>query len=213
MTGSERLAARRLILSVVVLTLVACKDADLGPYRAGSIEGQVVEYQTGEAIPGASITTTPPTDAITTDADGTFHMADLDVGNYQITARKHGYTGTSVSVSVREGRASNAVIFLDRTEDAPPAPTIDVDVIAWWHVTASADSVFVEAEYRVRNPGPASVSRYEVYFRITTDQNEFLHEEKGEALEPFQSNIRRFKTYIVDRTATDVTVDDVWVDG
>jgi hypothetical protein len=202
-----------LIPAMALLAVAACKDADLGPYRAGSIEGQVVDYQTGEPVAGASITTTPPTDAITTDADGTFHIGELEVGNYQITARKYGYTGTSVSVSVRQNRTSSAVIFLDPTEDAPQSPTIDVDVIAWWHVSASADSVFVEAEYRVRNPGPTSVSRYEVYFRITTDQNDFLHEETGEALEPSQSNIRRFKTYIVDRTATDVTVDDLWVDG
>jgi hypothetical protein len=210
MTGGVRRVGRWWIAAAVLLALPACKQADLGPYRTGDIEGLVIDFQTGAPIAGASITTTPPTQAITTGEDGTFRVNAMEVGSYQIAARGHGYVGNSVSVSVRQGQTSRAVIHLTQT---PPAATLLVEVIAWWHVRAGADSTFVEAEYRVRNPGPSAVGRHEVYFRIKTDQNDFLHEEKGEPLAASEWNVRRFKTYIVNRTATGVTVDAIWVGG
>lgn len=207
-------SSRRVILAAALLALPACKDADLGPNHTGNIEGQVVDFETGQSIPGASITTTPPTDAIITNGEGRFVIDELEVGNYQITARKSGYTGASVAVAVRQNRTSSAVIFLEKKDDDEDAPPdLDVSIIAWWQERTSPDSTFVEAEYRVRNPGPTAVTRYEVYFRITTDQNDFFHEAGGDGLQPSQSDVRRFRTFIVDRNATDVIVDDLWVEG
>jgi hypothetical protein len=194
------------------LALPACKEATLGPERTGSIEGQVLDFEVDDVVTGVSITTSPPTEAIVTDGEGRFHIADLEVGTYQVTARKSGYKPTTVGILVREHRASSATIFLEKIVDEPPTTAnLDISILSWWNAL-SGDSAFVETEYRVHNPGPGSVKRYEVYFRINTDGNVFFHEEKGDSLALNQSDIRRFRKFIPGHTATGVQVDTFWVE-
>ena len=114
-----------LSLIVLLVGLAGCKEGTLGPDLLGGIEGVVLDYETSSPLAGASITTSPPTDAIVTNAEGRFVLDELSVGNYTIQAKKPGYGTNSVTVSVRENRMTQATVFLevaDENEVEEPAP-------------------------------------------------------------------------------------------
>jgi hypothetical protein len=195
-----------------VVALGACKDATLGPERNGDLEGRVEDFVTGEAVVGASITTAPPTEALLSDGDGAFRLEDLEVGTYQVTARKSGYTPTTVSVAVREDRVARAAILLEQEEEEDEEVVeFSVQVVDFWN-TQSGDSTFVETEYRVENTGDVALSAYEVYFRIETGSNPFFHEEEAEELGVGQADTGRFRVFLPGSSATDVQVDGRWSD-
>jgi hypothetical protein len=201
------------VLVLALLASAACKEATLGPSSTGDIEGTVLDYETVLPVVAASITTTPPSEALLTTQQGLFRVEDVEVGTYQVTARKSGYAPTTVSVLVRDDRAATATIFLEAEEEEPEevAAVLDVEVLSFWN-TQSGDSTFAEAEFTVRNAGEVSVNAYEVYFRVLTTGDTFFHEEGGEQLDVGESNTRRFRTYIRQFLATDVSIDGMWSD-
>jgi TolB protein len=116
------------ILAVLLLIFFSsCKEDTIQPVLYGSISGVVINDSTSLAIGGASITTSPPTSALLTGADGKFSIDDIPVGNYAINAQKAGYKKGSVSISVRENAATQATVFLETdngTNSAPNAPSV-----------------------------------------------------------------------------------------
>ncbi len=190
-----------------------CKEATLDPSAYGDIEGRVLDYETGAAIAGASITTTPASEALVTDAQGNFTIQDLETGTYQVAARKAGYTANTVSVAVRAEQSAEASIYLQAEDSTETTAALDVTVTSFWNAhSEEGDSTFVEAEYRVENTGAVPVNAYEVYFRIPTTGDTYYHSEAGDTLKVGQSDIGRFKTYIQSSQATAVQVDTVWSD-
>lgn len=199
------------LLALVVL-VSGCKEGTLEADLSGSIDGVVLDYETSEPLAGASITTSPPTGAFVTDAQGRFTLDDIETGNYTINAKKPGYRTNAVTVSVRENRRTDATIFLEvEDEDEAPSKALDIDITNWWNRT-SGDSAFVNVEYRVRNVGTSDVNAYEVYFRIQTAGEDFFHEETGSELRVNQANVRQFEKYIRSTPADSVLVDDIWMD-
>lgn len=199
--------------ALIVLALTGCKEATLGPVQEGGIEGQVVDYVTGVPIANAAITTTPASEAVLTDGEGNFQLDDLEAGSYQVTARKSGYSPSTVAIAVKNDRTSSAVIFLEEEDEdaAADSPLLDVQVTSFWNTT-EGDSTYVEAEYRVRNDGGVAATAYEVYFRIETTGDTYYFDETGEALGVGQADVRRFKSFIQSSSATAVEVEDVWTD-
>lgn len=202
-----------LALPLLLLGLVGCKEATLGPNLTGSIEGTVMDYDTNETLAGVSITTSPPTGAYVTDAGGAFTLEDLETGNYTITANKPGYQKNAVTVSVKENRTTQAVIFLEmeEEEDSTQAAVLP-EVIDWTNVQRN-DSVFVHVEYRVRNTGDVPLQAYEVYFRIETTSNDLFHEVAGSSLAAGQTDVGEYEKHLTSgEEAQNVVVDDFWVD-
>lgn len=198
------------LLAAVVLA--GCKDATLGPEVQGTIEGHVVDFRTGAAIAGASVTTAPPSEAILTDGSGAFVLEGLEAGTYQVTVRKAGYAASTVSVSVREDRVARASVLLEEdSEEVEPAPLLSAEVVEFWNVTRG-DSAFVEVEYRVRNLGSVATTAYEVYFQIRVGAVSYFHEEGAEGLGVGQADGGRFQTWLPQAPASAVTVDGVWSD-
>lgn len=196
-----------------LLLLAACKEGTVGPELTGSIEGSVLSYETNEPLPGTSITTSPPTNAIVTDANGAFALENMEAGNYTINARRPDYASNSVTVRVRENQTAQATIFmeLDDGEDEEPAPDMAAEITNWWNSTSN-DSAFVNVEYRVRNTGTADIAAYEIYFRIAAGAQNFYHEEDGAELRANQVNVRQFEKYIPVAEADSVVIEDFWVE-
>ncbi|MEK9500754.1 carboxypeptidase regulatory-like domain-containing protein [Gemmatimonadota bacterium DH-20] len=217
MTACTSTPHRRRLLSALVALLAAaalagCKDATLGPEVQGGIEGHVVDFRTGAAVAGASVTTAPPSEAILTDGSGAFVLDGLEAGTYQVTVRKAGYSPSTVSVSVREDRVARASVLLEEdSEEAEPAPLLAAEVVEFWNVT-SGDSAFVEVEYRVRNLGSVATTAYEVYFQIRVGAASYFHEEGAEGLGVGQADGGRFRTWLPQSPASAVIVDGVWSD-
>jgi len=67
----------------------------------GVITGSVTDAKDGSPIVGAAVT--DGTRTATTDASGTYIIADVPPGSYDVTASKSGYENSSLTVTVSEG--------------------------------------------------------------------------------------------------------------
>ena len=199
------------LAALAALALSGCKDGLLEPERFGAIEGTVVDFETGDPVPRAGITTSPATDAITVGADGTFAIDDIPVGTYTLTATRSGYDPSTVTVSVRQARTAQATIFL-RTDDDAGGSAFRAEVLAFRNETFTADSSFVTVEYRAANAGTAAIGEYEVYFRVDTDRGPFYQEVRGEDLAPGQRDIGSFRKRLAGARADSVVIEDTAAD-
>ncbi|TVQ05683.1 MAG: carboxypeptidase regulatory-like domain-containing protein [Balneolaceae bacterium] len=104
-------------LFLLLVLLVSCEKDAIDKETFGSIEGFVLNSQTDEPVYNANITTTPPTNSILTNSDGTFYFDDIPSGSYSIQARKSGFKSNSVSVTVRIDGVAHASIPLSPEPD------------------------------------------------------------------------------------------------
>ncbi|WP_313692498.1 beta strand repeat-containing protein [Halorarum halobium] len=96
------------------LTVASAYDDDATTVQVvgiGSVEGTVTDDVTGEPIADATVTvgngTYGPYDA-TTGADGSFALADVPAGDYEVTVDADGYHGeTTADVAVHDGDATD----------------------------------------------------------------------------------------------------------
>ncbi len=192
------------------LLLTGCKEGDLGPELAGGIDGLVLDYATSQPVQGASVTTSPPTDALVTDRHGRFTLRDIEAGNYTIHARKPGYEANSVTVRVRENRTAEATIFLEEgSESEEVVAAVDVVINEWWR-TAEGDSSFVHVEYLVTNSGTQDIRAFDVNFRIDAADAEFYHQESGADLKRGQMRVGGFRKFTRSFEADSVRVESTW---
>ena len=95
------------LLSVALLMSCAKEIIDL----TGSVKG-VVKDELGNLIEDCLISITPTGTAKITGANGCFEFTKLDPGDYTITAKKEGYTNTTLKVTVLSGKEVNADVVL-----------------------------------------------------------------------------------------------------
>ena len=207
------------VLALLAL-VVGCKEATFGPETFGSIQGRVLDFETNAALANAVVTTSPPTNALVSDANGEFTVEDVAAGNYTITASRNGYQTGAVTVAVQQNRVAQAVLFLRPEEEEDTTGTgsddvFEVTVLSFQTIPGTtSDSSTVRVEYRVRNLGEVSIANYEVYFRIFTDNGPtFFQEQRGTSLGPGQQDLAQFDKRLLGYTATDVVVDDFWYTG
>ena len=85
-----------------ILMLGACaKDEEV---FTGNIMGKVTDAVTGEVLQGVTVTITPSGASRTTGSDGYFEFRDLEPKQYEIQARKSGYSTNNKTVTVVTGR-------------------------------------------------------------------------------------------------------------
>ena len=194
------------LLALAALSLTACKDGLVEPERFGSIEGAVVDFDTGAAIPSAGITTSPATDAITADGEGRFSVPNVLTGTYVISASRSGYRTSTVTVSVREGRTAQATLFMTAVEEGEES-MLTAEVLGFTNEAVSADTSFVTVEYRAQNTGGETIATYEVYFRIDTNQGPYYQEVNGEDLTPGEQDVSTFRKAILGAVASGVVLE------
>ncbi len=199
-------------LSVALLLVTfGCKEASLGPDVTGSIEGVVLDDESGEGIAKVELSTSPASDVIITDSDGNFAFGELEVGDYNLRARKSGYGTRSVSVKVRENRTSPVTLFLEEEDEESNSRALSAEVTNFVNMTDSNGDTSVRVEYRIRNSGSGTIPEYEVTFRIETDSiGDRLHQVEGEMLREGQSDVGDFVVELDGADAVDAYVDEVW---
>ena len=109
-------------LSLFLIIFTSCKEDTITPEMFGSISGVVLDADDSSPIVGASVTTSPPTNALVTDDAGKFEYLDITVGNYTITVTKNDYVKTAVSVQVKDGETTSPTILLNKStsNNLPP---------------------------------------------------------------------------------------------
>lgn len=197
-----------------VVSLAACKEGLVEPERFGDIQGTVVDFETGQPIPRAGITTSPATDALTAGDDGVFSVGDVLTGTYTITATRNGYKPNTVTVSVREGRVAQATLFLrpEDEDDVSSDVVFGAEVLGFTNEPFSSDSSFVTVEYRALNNGDVPVGSYEIYFRIDTDRGPFYQEVTGTDLGPDQRDVGTFRKWLLGASAQAVVIEGTAAD-
>lgn len=194
---------------VAVLLVAACKDVATGPEGAGSIEGRVVNDETGAAVQGASITTSPATSAPLTDSEGRFALRDIEAGEYTVRARKSEFETATVSVAVREDETTEATILMIPDEPGS-ASDVEAQITSFRNAVATGDSAFAEVEYRVVNDREETVAEYEVIFDIFTPGDVLKQEESGTDLRPDEQDIGSFRKFVGEDPADSVVIADVF---
>lgn len=203
---------------VALLCMVAlwgCSKETITPETFGNIEGQVMNSETEEGVRGVNITTSPATNSIITNQDGSFSLNEITTGNYNITASKSDFESATVSVNVRQGKTATAQIFLD-PEGGNGEKSLAAEVTAWNERTVNidstgSDSTFVDVEYEVMNESDdIDIDRYEVYFKIYTSGQTFSREEADTALSAGERNIADFSKYVHQTTVDSVVVNGTY---
>lgn len=202
------------LFAAVSLLFNSCAKDTMEAEAYGDIDGIVINGENEEGIATVNITTTPATNAIFTENDGTFTIQNVPTGNYTIQARKQDFNNNSVSVSVRENETAIARIALSPDDDDETVTIEDFEAeVTSWFNDADGDSTYVDVNYRVSNTSTtADIEEYEVYFEIETDGNtSFFFDINGENIRSGQSRNGSFRQNIRDNEATNVLIDDVWI--
>lgn len=84
-------------------------------YTTGTITGTIVEDSSGATVSGVNITTSPATNAATTDQSGSFTLSNVTPGSYKVEASKYGYRFTTADVMVNAGRITTVNITLSKS--------------------------------------------------------------------------------------------------
>ena len=195
---------------LAVLSLAGCKDGLVEPERFGNIEGNVFNFETGESIPRALVTTSPATDAITVGDNGRFVINDVLTGAYTLTAVRNGFDPNTVTVQVRDGRTAQAALFLrpETDDDNPTGVEFGAEVLGFTNEPFATDSSFVTVEYRAINNGDVPIAEYEIYFRIDIDRGPFYQEITGTELAAGERDVATFRKRLLGATASIVVVED-----
>lgn len=99
-----------------------CSEDKLDVYATGILDGNVLDFTSEKDLEGAILTTNPPTVSVASDSAGYFIFSTIEVGEYNLIARKNGFISESVSVSVREEKTSTVVILLERSSEYNDPP-------------------------------------------------------------------------------------------
>jgi len=214
------LFATHSLLVVLLGATMGCDEQTLGPQAEGDIDGTVQRADTDVPITGATVSTSPPTQSVSTSSDGAFQLSGVAMGNYTITAEKQGFESKTVSVRVDPGEATQATLRLEIDEDArAPSDSLTTRVEDFFTDAVNlddsgSDSLFVTTEYSVVNDGDVRINTYEVYFEITTDGGStYTHEVSGDTLAVNERDLRDFRVYTRQEQATDVIVTGVYTEA
>jgi len=90
----------------------ATVNLSLQPVTTGTITGTVTAASGGTLISGASVSTSPATSTVSTNAQGVYTITNVNAGSYTVTASATGYVSNSTSVTVTAGQTSTANLTL-----------------------------------------------------------------------------------------------------
>ncbi|TKG95928.1 hypothetical protein EYV94_06455 [Puteibacter caeruleilacunae] len=140
----NRVKFKIIILMVLSIGLWGCEDSTLDVELFGSIQGVVLSASDNTPLEGVSISTTPASAAVLTDAEGMFTLNKVPLGDVTVAASLKDYIQASISVKVLEDETSTVEFTLEKEElqgsviFSIPAPVdgmadTDVAIDLSWH--------------------------------------------------------------------------------
>ncbi|NVO30314.1 carboxypeptidase-like regulatory domain-containing protein [Hymenobacter lapidiphilus] len=114
-----------LLLVISTLWLTSCEDNPVEPVLFGKVTGTVRDARNNQPLANASITSTPATSSIVTDAQGNFELTGVPTGRLTIVATKVDYRSVTVAVTVENEAAVAVAIVLEKNlSTTPPSPPV-----------------------------------------------------------------------------------------
>lgn len=99
-----------------------CSEDKLEVNATGVLDGTIMDFTSELNLSGAILTTNPPTVSVASDSAGYFIFKTIDVGDYNLIARKNGYVSESVSLSVQKDKTTTVVILMERSSEYNDPP-------------------------------------------------------------------------------------------
>ena len=204
---------KSLLFVICVSLFIGCSKETISPETFGNIEGEILDSETSNGIPSVNITTTPATNSILTDNNGSFVISEVPTGTYTINADKKGYESNSVSVKVAEDKTASAQMYLDDESGNNSSQNLSAEVTSWSD-RVEGDTTFVQVEYKVKNDSQdTQINEYEIYFEVLTNNGPaFYHEVRDTSLASGEQNISSFEKYIRDNQTDTVLVDGTYAE-
>ena len=194
------------------LLLTSCTPEMVDPELYGNVEGVVINSENNSGLNGVSIETTPATEAILTDNNGTFKLNRIPTGSYQIRASRPDFKSKTVSITVRENSTTTAKLLVEPDDEEESSSKNLSAQITSWRQTGQADSAYVDVEYRVKNISSSeTISEFEVYFDIYTDKAMYYYEITNNELGSGEQNIGSFEKFVRDSSVDSVIISGVWI--
>lgn len=112
-----------LLGSLLFLFCVSCREDLVGKVTTGTITGKVVKKGTNAPLPNVKIYTSPTTQTVFTNTDGTFTLNKVPLGDYSLKAELTGYLSTFQGVNVKTEDGISVVFELsdDNSLNSPPS--------------------------------------------------------------------------------------------
>ncbi len=159
---TQSLIKRLLSSIVIVLLLVSCSEDTIEEEFFGSLRGTVISSIDGEPLEDVTITTTPSTTTVFTDAQGNFSIPNISVDNYSVAANFTGFDTAFEGVEIFDNQESVVAFELlptDLSLEVPTAPVLlfpedganDLEsevVLEWETVTSNAEILTYDIEIR-----------------------------------------------------------------
>ncbi len=124
--GMRRIQKMRdtIFLSMVIIAIsfCGCSEDKMDVAANGILDGTVMDLTSEENLSGAILTTNPPTVSVASDSAGYFIFKSIDVGDYNLIARKNGFVSESVSVSVQPDKTTSVLVLLERNSEYNDSP-------------------------------------------------------------------------------------------
>ena len=118
----QRFSIHVLLVTLALIFSTSCNEDKLDINATGILDGNVMDFTSEENLGGAVLTTNPPTVSVASDSSGYFVFKTIEVGDYNLIARKNGYVSESVSVTVQQDKTNTVVVLLERSSEYNDAP-------------------------------------------------------------------------------------------
>ena len=106
----------------IALFFQGCNEDKLEVNATGILDGTVLDFTSDVNISGTILTTNPPTVSVVSDSAGYFIFKTMDVGDYNLIAKKNGYVSESVAVSVQRDKTTTVVVLIERSSEYNDPP-------------------------------------------------------------------------------------------
>lgn len=121
----RRTSAIFILISLVAISMTSCNEDKLEVNATGILDGTVMDFTSEENLSGAVLTTNPPTVSVASDSAGYFIFKTIEVGDYNLIARKNGFVSESVSLSVQQDKTTSIVVLLERSSEYNDPPEFE----------------------------------------------------------------------------------------
>lgn len=124
MQASIKLRSAVPILFILSFSLIfqGCQEDKIDVDAIGILDGTVMDFISETNIDGAVLTTNPPTVSVASDSSGYFIFNTINVGDYNLIAKKNGYISESVAVSVQQDKSTTVVVLMERSSEYNDPP-------------------------------------------------------------------------------------------
>ena len=99
-----------------------CNEDKLEVNATGILDGTVMDFTSEVNLSGAVLTTNPPSVSVASDSTGYFIFKTIDIGDYNLIAKKNGYVSESVAVSVQQNISTTIVVLMERSSEYNDPP-------------------------------------------------------------------------------------------